>query len=185
MNRKDFAEVMARLAAGYGTGFGRPMDEFMVNVYFDALGDLNLEVLRIAAKRVLVQQKWFPTVHELREAAAETMAGQVKDLPAAEAWKLAWRAAGRIDPDVNDSMIAALAGLNPLVIETMKTFGIHALCYGKEPVGVVRVQFMKIYEQLQARDRREKLLPPALKEEVKAIGQASLRERMKLIGVEK
>ncbi len=37
---------------------------------------------------------------------------------------------------------------------------------GKKPLGVVRGQFMKIYEQLQARDRRLSLLPESLKKSI-------------------
>ncbi len=185
MTRPEFAEIMARLAAAYGTGFGRPMDEFTVTVYYDALGDITLDVLRIAAKRVMMQQKWFPTVHELRQAASETQAGEVAALPPAEAWALAWRAACRIDPDIEGSVDRACEMLPTLVLEALRAFGINAMIYGKEPLGVVRGQFLKIYEQIQAKAQRERLLPAQLKAEVKAIGSEFARQQLKQIGVER
>ncbi len=182
MTRPDFANVMAYIAAA----LQKPVSAESVEVYFDLLHDLPLHVLQLAAKRVVLQHKWatFPSVAELREAAAETQAGVVKDLSPAEAWALAWRAAGRMDPEVNGSVERALADLNPLVCEAIRTFGIYSLCYSVEPVGIMRSQFMKTYEQLNARQQRQRLLPPALKEQVAAIG-AEARQQLRGIGVER
>ncbi len=182
MTRPDFANVMAYIAAA----LQKPVSAESVEVYFDLLHDLPLPVLQLAAKRVVLQHKWatFPSVAELREAAAETMAGVVKDLSPAEAWALAWKAACRIDPEQDGSVERACKGLPLLVCEAMRSFGVNALVYGREPIGVVRGQWMKIYEQLQARTQRERLLPAALKEQVAAIG-AEARQQLRGIGVER
>ncbi len=87
----------------------------------------------------------------------------------AEGWGIAWKAAGKIDPEVEGSIERALKGLPDVVVEAMQTFGIPALCFGKEPVGVVRGQFFKIFEQVQARRRHLKLLPPSLRKEIALI----------------
>ena len=67
----------------------------------------------------------------------------------------------------------------PLVVEAMRAFGIPALCYGKEPVTVVRAQFAKIFEQLAARERRLRLMPPAMRSEIAAMAAPVI----KMIGV--
>jgi hypothetical protein len=170
MTKAEFLPVMAYIAAA----IGKPFAPEAAAVYFDLLGDLPLDVLRVTAKRVVLEHKWssFPTVAELREAAAETMRGEVKELSPAEAWKIAWAVAGDTDPEVDGSFVRACkkASAPPIVIEAIKTFGLNALCYGKEPVGVIRGQFLKVVEQLQARDRRHALLPAPVKQEVRAIG---------------
>lgn len=189
MTKAEFGPVIAYLC----TGFSKPVETQLIDVYFDALADMPLDILQLAAKRVLMQQKWFPTVYELREAAAETVAGEVKTLSPAEAWALAWKAAGSIDLEMNGLFIAEgkewtsqaewiMSKLPPLVVEAMKTYSLSALCYGKEPVGVIRGQFTKIYEQLQARTARERLLPPAVKEQIAGAGRERLREQLKCIG---
>ncbi len=169
MTKAQMLPVMAYIA----TAIGKPFPADAAEVYFDLLGDLPLNVLQVAAKRVVLEHKWatFPSVAELREAAAETMRGQVKELSPAEAWKIAWRAASNIDLEVDGQAGRVMAKLPELVVEAMTTFGLPALCYGKEPVGVIRGQFIKIYEQLQARDRRRALLPDGVKREIKAIGE--------------
>ena len=171
MNRYEFLKAMGYLSAGCN----KALPEQSLEVYFDCLGDLSFDGLMIAAKRVLLEHRYanFPTIAELREAAAQTMRGKVIDLSPAEAWEMAWRAVARIDPEVGGSFSRVTSGLPGIVVEAMRAFGVHALCYGEEPVGVVRGQFLKIYEQLAARDKRAALLPASTKHAIEAIGQTT------------
>lgn len=166
MTRVDFIKVMAALTAGTGKDLSADAKE----VYFDCLNDLSVEVFGLAAKRVLMEHRWatFPSIAELREAAAETQRGTVKELSSGEAWALAWRAVGGIDPEVSGSYARGVSGLPPLVVEAMDAYGINPLCYGKEPVGVIRGQFIKIYDQLAAREKRRALLPASLTAQIEA-----------------
>jgi|GEM_PF-5845720 len=56
----------------------------------------------------------------------------------------------------------AFQGLPPIVVEAITAFGLLDLCYGKEPVGVLRGQFLRVFEQLAERERRAALLPRKL-----------------------
>lgn len=161
MTNTEFAEIVAYITAGCG----KPLPVASQVVYFDTLGDLSADVLRLAAKRVLLEHRWatFPTVAELRQAAAESVRGEVKELSGAEAWGMAWWIAGNTDPELAGSFERACAKAKapPLVVESIRSMGLLDMCYGKEPVGVLRGQFLKVFEQLQGRDRRAALLPPA------------------------
>ena len=162
----------AKIAAYIGTAVRKPLTPNELDVYFDLLGDLDANALLVAAKRVLLEHKYatFPSVAELRAAAVETQRGAVSDLTPAEAWALAWWVAGNCDPEVDGSFERACAKAKapPLVVEAIRGMGLADLCYGKEPVGVIRGQFLKCFEQLQARDRRAALLPPAVREAIEA-----------------
>jgi hypothetical protein len=164
MTHPEFAKIMAYIEVA----LGKPFTKEMAEVYFDLLGDLPYEVMQTAAKRVILEHRWanFPTVAELREAAALTMQGRVSDLSPAEAGAQAWKATGKMDPEQEGSVDRILQGVSPLVREAMVAFGINDLCYGKEPVGVIRGQFLKIYEQLASRDRRTALLPVAVQQAI-------------------
>ncbi len=159
MSNLEFAEIMLRITAGCGKSLAM---ESQV-VYFDLLGDLDASVLRIAADRVLAEHVWstFPSIAELRQAAVDTLRGDVKELSPGEAWEMAWKAAANIDPEVQSSIDRAKAKLPPIVWEAVSCLSLLDLCYGREPVGVIRGQFMRIYEGLASRDRRKALLPPA------------------------
>lgn len=178
MTKSEFLAIMAFIEAGIGRGLDPPAEgQFVgpVDVYFEMLGDLPAHVFQIAAKRVVLDHPWktFPSVAELRQAAAQTMAPQL-ELSAAEAWKLAWQAACGIDLEIDGSLARRTRDLPPLVLEAMTAYGIPDLCYGKESMGVVRAQFTKIYEQLLARDRKLALLPAVVKREIAQVGAGKL-----------
>ena len=155
------------------TAINKPLSADAAEIYFELLGDLPADVLKVAAKRVLLEHPWstFPSVAELRQAASETLRGSLTDLSASEAWAQAWKAVGRIDLDISGSAERALAKLPPLVVEAMRTMSIPAMVNGKEPVGVIRGQFLKVYEQLAAREKRLALLPGPVKQSIAAIGE--------------
>ena len=96
------------------------------------------------------------------------MRGKVIALSPAEAWSQAWEIVSKLDPEVPGRFERVTKDANPLVIESIRAMGIQALCYGKEPVAVVRSQFIAIYEQLMKRDERLALLPAKLKAEIEA-----------------
>lgn len=164
MTNTEFASIIAYITSATGKALSADGQV----VYFELLGDLPADVGWLAAKRVLLEHRWatFPTVAELRQAAVESSRGEVKELSGAEAWALAWRAVGRIDLDVDRSKERAMKDLPAVVAESMNAMGLANLIGGDDPVGVVRGQFLKVFEQLQARDRRAALLPPAVHEAI-------------------
>jgi hypothetical protein len=178
--KKQFAGVMAYLA----TAIQKPVGKETIDVYYDLLGDLPVEVLQAAAKRVVLEHKWatFPSVAELREAASETMRGQVKDVSPAEAWEMAWAVACRHDPNQSGEYVsngkkfpsqwaAITAGMPQIVLDAINAFGPRALIYGQEPIGVLRGQFLKTFEQIAARHKRQALLPQSLRKEIEGRGK--------------
>lgn len=168
MDRLEFAKVMAYLSLACG----KPLSADAAEVYFDLLGDLDPETLRTAAKRVSLEHPWatFPSIAELRQAASETLRGVVKEISPSEAWDMAWSAVKDIDLEIPHTMAMATKHLPPSVLEAMRTFGVPSLIYGKEPVAVVRAQFMKIFEEVAAREKRTALLPAAVKTSIERIG---------------
>lgn len=172
MTRDEFTRVMAYITAGSG----KSLEPVSLEVYYDLLKDLAAETFLVGAKRVLLRHRFatFPTIAELREASTLTAAGQITALASAEAWALAWRAAGKTDPDVEGSFDRATKGLPPLVVRAMRVYGVNALCYGGEPLTVVRAQFMRVYEQLAAREREAAVLPAATRTAIEAHGRPAL-----------
>jgi hypothetical protein len=172
MTKDEFIKVIAWLDVAVGVPIANEDEsrKIRLDVYFECLGDLPVDVFKIAAKRVAVAHPWktFPSVAELRQAAAETLQGHVASMSGGEAWQLAWSAVARIDPEVEGSTARACHGLPPLVIEAMRNFGIVALCQANP--NFARTQFIEIFESLVARESKHALLPASVK---KAIGQAA------------
>lgn len=172
MTNTEFAEIIGYITAGCG----KPLSVDAQVVYFDLLGDLPAELLQLAARRVLAEHKYatFPSVAELRQAAVESSRGEVKELSGAEAWAMASWIAANTDPELDGSFERSCkrAKASPLVVEAVRSMGLLDLCYGKEPVGVIRGQFLKVFDQLQGRDRRAALLPPTVLDQIEARREA-------------
>lgn len=66
-DRKAFAGLMARLA----TVYRETLSDALLEAYFEALRDYELEFLEPAAARHIRESKWFPKPVELREAASQ------------------------------------------------------------------------------------------------------------------
>lgn len=192
MTPEEFGKIINYLESAVG----RPIDASgktaalaRMEVFYDLLHDLPFEVMQTAARRVAIEHPWptFPSVAELRAAAVETMRGQIKEMSSAEAWNMAWLAAGKIDLEIEGSVERACSQLPDLVFEAMQSFGISALACGKEPITVVRAQFTKIFDQLASRDKRVNLFPEAIKNTITSRGSAppSILSQLNTIGVEK
>lgn len=168
MTRLEFGVTINQIRAA----IGKELPADALEVYFDCLGDLDNGVFKLAAKRVLMEHRWatFPSIAELREAAALTVRGEVSGLPAAKAWELAWGAVKCIDLDIDGSVQRAMRDLHPLVADTMRAMGIASLVGGDDPVPVVRAQFIAAYEQLAARAKREALLPADTRKAIEEAG---------------
>lgn len=185
MTREEFAKGIATLSAA----IGRTLGEDAWEIYFRLLGDLDYRVFLTSIERVLLERKWptFPQIAELREAAALTMRGDVKELSPGEAWEIGWKAIGRIDPEVEGSERRALEKVPPLVAEALRCMGVTALCYGREPVGVLRGQFAKVFGDLTEREKRLALLPPSVRQSIgdtpkRIAAPAPIRQALESIG---
>lgn len=179
---------------------GKSLTPDAVEVYFDLLGDLPPAVLLIAVKRVALSHRWatFPTVAELREAAAETMQGKAAVLSAGEAWGMAWRAACKYDPSksgphyaggkLHNSQLDFLCeGLPPLVVDAWRAFGFAALA-NADPA-FARKEFEAIYDGLVANEKRRAILPASVAKAIESIGAKALpapvQQAVAAIGVQK
>lgn len=169
MTNLEFAEIIGYIGAACGKSL--PVESQIV--YFDLLGDLTADVFRLAAKRVALEHKWanFPTVAELREAAALTAQGEVSTLSPCKAWELAWDAIKRIDLDIDGSLQRATSKLPPIVLEAMEAMGTASLVGGKDKVPVVRAQFIDAFEHLAERDKRLALMPSSVRQAIEGIGE--------------
>jgi hypothetical protein len=170
----EFAQVMGFIAAATGKSLSV---ESQV-VYFDLLGDLPMSVLQLAAKKVCLRHRYptFPSVAEIRACAVEVGRGEVTAGTGAEAFAQAWSAVRRIDPEIEGSFERATKGLPPLVVKAMLAMGVCSMVASGDPVGVIRGQFLRIYEQLAESERQTQAIPErdrqAIEKNKPAIGAA-------------
>jgi len=160
MTKAEIAKILAVLAASYPKF---EVDDLKVQVWHEMLGDLDYVTANMAVKKLILENAFPPSIAEVRKAAAEIMNPDV--MTAAEAW-------GEVERAVRTygsyQEIEALASLSPRTAKVVRQIGWREICLNEEP-GVVRGQFLKMYQQVQERDRREMLLPANLRQEIQRL----------------
>jgi hypothetical protein len=115
-----------------------------------------------AVMRHLCVSRFAPTIAEIREAAMANRQGEGPS--GAEAWGELMQAVhrhGYYHPE------EGLAGLSPRARSVAEMIGWSEinLC---EELGVMRGQFLRMYEQVRMREYRQAMLPPQLRDVIQA-----------------
>ncbi len=127
------------------------------------LGDIPYNVAEKALIKVLATARFFPTVAEIRQAAAELTTPGIPSFN--EAWgevTRAMRLYGWPRPE------EALASMSPLTAEICRRFNWHDMCACEEP-DVLRGQFRMAYEQYAGRKREMSVLPGDVREIIEGL----------------
>ena len=130
-----------------------------LDVYVYDLSDIPDEVLDQACAYCRANLKFFPTIAEIREAAARLQSGANQLPPAAEAWgefiRLGQYFSGD-DPCPFESMSS------DVLRRTIKAMGWRYLCGSTNGVAD-RARFIELYNQYAERKLKEYVTPPQLK----------------------
>jgi len=160
MTRAETAKILAVLAASYPKF---EVDDLKVQVWHEMLGDLDYVTANMAVKKLILENTFAPSIAEVRKAAMDILNPDV--MTAAEAW-------GEVERAVRTygyyRETEALASLTPRVAKVVRQISWREICLNEEP-GVVRGQFLKMYQQVQERDHREMLLPADLRQEIQRL----------------
>lgn len=132
-----------------------------VALWREMLSDLPFDLAKAALIKVLVTAKFWPTVAEIREAAAEL--SRPAALTPAEAWAQVITA---IRKDWKPDQ------LHPTVREALVGFGGLDRVGMSENIDVIRGQFLKVYEQYAYREKEHVLLPPSVRQLVERAAKA-------------
>lgn len=169
MNRQEVSRLVSIALANFPNMQERDMGP-TVFLWEKSLADMPYHVAEKALIKVLSTSKFFPTVAEIREAAAELT--QPRTLDAMEAWNLivqAIRRHGYIDQE------KAMESLPPDVREMARRFGWRELCLNTNP-DTLRAQFRMAWETQSKRIREYNVLPNEIKSLIDG-----LADKMKMI----
>lgn len=146
MNQVEFAKIAAYLSAA----IGKPMSQQQAEVYFDALKDLPVESVQLAARRAIQESQYpvIPLVGVLRKFAAEAAVGQVSNW--SEEWETVVTAISRYGWY---RKAEAMASLSPIAASIVRAIGWDVLCdIQTSERSVVAGQFRMAYEARTNRD---------------------------------
>lgn len=162
MTKTDTVKLLAVINAAYPN---MQISEATVSVWHELLGDLDINLVLAATKKLILESPYPPTIADIRKRAVEIMTLPEDRIDAAEAW-------GEVEKAIRwygyYSEAEALASMSPRTAKVVRYIGWREICLNEEP-GVVRGQFLKMYQQVQERDRREMLLPAGLRNEIQRL----------------
>ncbi|WHH59129.1 replicative helicase loader/inhibitor [Petroclostridium sp. X23] len=162
MVKSEIAKILAVIAAAYPKF---EIDEIKQNVWHEMLGDIDYKIAQLAVKKLLMESPFPPAISDIRKQVAEIITPSENQINAADAWG-----------EVVDAMrrygyyreTEAIQSLSPLTAKVVNYIGFREICLCEEP-GVIRGQFLKMFEQVANRERRENLLPENLKSQIQLI----------------
>ena len=162
MTKGEVAKLLAVLAAAFPRF---EVDDLKVQVWHEMLGDLDYDVANIAIKKIIILNTFPPAIAEVRKTAIEI--SNSINITAAEAWGEVIRAVKKYG---HYRAKEAIASMSPATAQVVRCIGWSEICLTEEP-GVIRAHFLKMYDQIAAREQEKQLLSPTMQTEIKKIAK--------------
>lgn len=158
MSKEEFATIAAVLHSAYGKN-NIMADESALNLWYGMLKDINYAVCRNATTQLISQNKFVPTIAEIRDKCASITAELMPEWD--EAWGMVLMAVRRYGY-MNE--LNALESLPDAVRNVVKRMGYQNICQS-ENVGVERANFRDAYKSQVNYVRQQNVLPVTVRNE--------------------
>ena len=166
MNMAETLKLLTIIGSAY-RNFEVPQTEedMKLHTWHKMLKDLGFNLAQASVQKHIAENKYPPSISEIREQAVEVENYEEGRLTAGEAW-------GKVIQAVRDYGYyreqEALDSLPEKAAKTAEALGWQSICDAKEE-GVARGQFLKIYKQIAERDRQDDKLPGETREAIKQL----------------
>ncbi|MGD6877851.1 replicative helicase loader/inhibitor [Bacillus infantis] len=172
MDKREFATFAMAIKTYYPRENILPNQQAM-ELWFRELSDIPYEVAEAALRKWVVNNKWSPSIADIREMTSEVTQGEIPD------WGDAWDEVCRAIRNYGSYGVQqAMESFRPLTYEAVKRMGFRNLCMS-ENVPADRANFRIIYEQVAERKKKEKNIPAQLGNIISGILE---NQEKKLIG---
>jgi hypothetical protein len=166
MKPSETARILAVISTAYPEKF--KVDDLKVQLWHNLLKDIPYEVANIAIQKHILESPFVPTIADIRKAATDIVTPEEQKIDAATAWGEVTKAIssyGIYRPD------EAMASMSPATAKVVKFISWQEICLS-ENQGVVRGQFMKMFDSVTQRESKDKLLPSAMKNQITQISDS-------------
>ena len=162
MTKGEVAKLLVVLAASYPKF---EVDDVKVQVWHEMLGDLDYAVASMAVKKIIMQNTFPPAIAEVRKAVTELM--NPEQVTSSEAWGEVTRAIRNYGYYREGE---ALASMSPTTAQVVRYMGWREICLSEEPE-ILRAHFLKMYDQVAAREQEKQLLSTTMQTEIKKLAK--------------
>lgn len=149
MDKQEFAEAFEWLCSAFPN---RDVPKQTWAVYYEMLKDLPYPVFRGACATCLARSQFFPSIHDIREAAADFNVRLSKLPDPYKAWGMVLGAISQMHYEDID--------LPPLIEECVQDIGGWNHLKETQMIGADRARFLEVYEARVSRYRDETLIAP-------------------------
>jgi hypothetical protein len=159
MIMSEVSKILAVLTAAY-LNFG--INEAKLQLWNELLMDVPYPLAQAAIKKYICESPNPPTIADIRGVVANIMYYKEDEVDARDAWGEVMRcvsAYGSYNPE------EAIEGMSRKTAEAAKKIGWREICLS-ENTSAVKDKFIRIYEDLEERERRERMLPEGLRLEI-------------------
>ena len=157
MTKQEIGALLALATANFPSMQEKDMRP-TANLWSEMLSDIPFDIAKAALIKVLATARFWPTVAEIREAAAEIINPQ---LPSPmDAWGEVVRAVKIYGLYRQEE---GLNSLSPITKRVVQNIGWREICLCEQP-DIIRGQFRMAYEQYAKREKEEAVLPAEVKQ---------------------
>lgn len=164
MNKDEFA-TWAMLLKGFYPKENILPNKVAMDQWYSLLQDIPFEVAKASLDKWAANNKWSPSIAEIRGLAKET------DVIGVPEWGDAWREALKAVSKYGSYQIQdGLNSLSPLTRRVVEQLGFKELCFAdEENINYYRANFRDIYTKLSTKTKEELMIPQQVKDMLTAI----------------
>lgn len=170
MTKAETVKIFAVLTAAYprfDTFKNKESLRPVVGLWNEMLADIPFSVVELAVKKLILESPYPPTIADVRKRAVEIMTPPEDQIDGVEAWGEVMRA---IKHYGYYREAEAMESMSPKAAKVAKYMGWQEICHS-EQTGVIRGQFLKMYEIVANRERQDRLLPLDMREEIQRLAE--------------
>ena len=163
MTKKEFAVFAAAIKTYYPKEQQLLPNQHAMELWYRELCDIEYNVAEAGLRKWVVNNKWSPSIADIREMVSDVTEGELPD------WGSAWDSVNRAIREYGSYKIKeAMESFDDITRQVVERMGFRNLCMS-ENVAADRANFRMIYEQLAERKRNDQKMPAQLRNVIHGI----------------
>lgn len=178
MTKADTAKLLQIIIKAYPSS-RLQADDDTLNLWHEMLSDLPLNIAAIATKSMIATLRYPPTIADIRESVARSMAEARGELTAGEAWGKVLAAVRKYGDNDERQVERARDALGDTLWDAVRLIGGWAyLCSTDDDVSTLSAQFERRYKAAQEQAKYREQVPLAVQDHLKALGAGTMLKQI-------
>jgi len=168
LTKEEFNTLVMAMKAVYPSANFIP-DKAAFEIWYEMMADISYNALSIAIKVHISNNKFPPTIADLRELCSN-ISGEQTDY--GQAWQEVMKSVQRWGMYREEQ---ALENMDPLTKQVVQRLGFRSICTS-ENITADRANFRMIFEELSSREKTNNQVPQKLREQIEQIRNNAMKK---------